>query len=96
MKKFFRLKNDIVLFDDENIEQLDNMFKSYKIKDNSFSLPIYEIFNVSSLRDNFNLSLDSKIENIITDIKNYQNLSVSLNSTPLSLMKPYQINAYNG
>ena len=93
-KKFYRLKNDVVLFDEENIEQLDNLFKSYKIKDNSFNLPLYEIFNISSLKSSFETSFDNKIEQIITDIKNYKNSASLLNPLLSNIMKPYQINGY--
>lgn len=93
-KKFYLLKNDIVFLDDENLEPLNNLFNTYKIKDTSFTLPLYEIFNISSLDNSFNLTLDNKITEIISDIKNYSDSDFVPNNRLKSLMKPYQINAY--
>jgi len=74
-RSFARLKDKIVFFSDEQMASIDKFRLEVGIdSDTSFSrkVPFYEIFNLSSYSQSFDLEMTDEIKFIINEIKNFK------------------------
>lgn len=99
-KKYYRLKSgDYISLDDNEINNLDNLFNSLNIKNNDLNkdkieLPIYKSLYVNNLLedDNYNfIKVNNNFKELMLNFEEFKNSEINLSLTDLKILRDYQI-----
>ncbi|MGM9873330.1 MAG: SNF2-related protein [Bacilli bacterium] len=95
-KKFFRLNNDIILLDDENIKKVNEIKNEFKLDKDlaKEKLPFFEALKLKAFSsDNFNIEMNDYLIKAFNDIKDFKNYELNLSKDLLENLRDYQLDA---
>ncbi|MDD7616606.1 MAG: DEAD/DEAH box helicase [bacterium] len=93
-RKFIVLKNSIISLEGKEIEELNELNDDFNLIEEESEVPLYEIFKLSSYKDNFDVNFDEDITNILNEIKNFKKIKEKPLPIFKNVLRPYQIDAF--
>lgn len=95
-KKFFKLNNDIILLEDEEIKKINELKDELKLDKNlqKEKLPFFEALKLKSFTDeNINIEMNDYLEKALLEIKDFKNIKLDLSNELQSSLRDYQLDA---
>lgn len=96
-KKFYRLRDDIILLDSSALDPLaafDREFSLKEFRNGSLTLPAYHVLSLPEFRESLGIGFDDRITDFLHEIRNFSHSGYAVEAPFESVLRPYQIQAF--